>query len=86
MKSSTYAALGASAAVALAAIVAPSAPHAQSGVPHYVRVPTVSTAPSYIAGLARLVREAQQASRTITPDGGKRRCAPGFTFCGCSPA
>jgi ferrochelatase len=59
---------------------------AQSGVPHYVRVPTVSTAPSYIAGLARLVREAQQASRAVTPDGGKRRCATGFTFCGCSPA
>ena len=58
----------------------------QSGVPHYVRVPTVSTAPSYIAGLARLVREAQQAPRAVTPDGGKRRCAPGFTFCACSPA
>ena len=59
---------------------------AQSGVPHYVRVPTVSTAPSYIAGLARLVRQAQQAKRAITPEGGKRRCAPGFTFCACGTA
>jgi ferrochelatase len=59
---------------------------AQSGVPHYVRVPTVSTTPSYIAGLARLVREAQQAPRAITPSGGKRRCAPGFTFCACGTA
>jgi protoporphyrin/coproporphyrin ferrochelatase len=59
---------------------------AQSGVPHYVRVPTVSTAPSYIAGLARLVRQAQQAPRAIMPDGGKRRCAPGFTFCPCGAA
>jgi protoporphyrin/coproporphyrin ferrochelatase len=59
---------------------------AQSGVPHYVRVPTVSTAPSYIAGLARLVRQARQAPRAIMPDGGKCRCAPGFTFCPCGAA
>jgi ferrochelatase len=31
---------------------------AASGVPAYVRVPTVGTAPEFIAGLARLVREA----------------------------
>jgi ferrochelatase len=58
----------------------------QSGVPHYVRVPTVSTAPSYIAGLVRLVRQAQRAPRAIAPEGGKRRCAPGFTFCACGTA
>ena len=57
---------------------------AQSGVPHYVRVPTVSTAPRYIAGLATLVREAQTSRTAVTPDGGKRRCAPAFTFCACS--
>jgi protoporphyrin/coproporphyrin ferrochelatase len=58
----------------------------QSGVPHYVRVPTVSTTPSYIAGLANLVREAQASRNAITPDGGKRRCAPGFGFCACGTA
>jgi ferrochelatase len=55
----------------------------QSGVPHYVRVPTVSTAASYIAGLANLVRQAQASRVNITVDGGKRRCAPGFGFCPC---
>lgn len=58
----------------------------QSGVPHYVRVPTVSTTPSYIAGLAHLVREARASRTAVTPDGGKRRCAPGFAFCACGPA
>jgi ferrochelatase len=54
---------------------------AQWGVPHYVRVPTVSTVPSYIAGLARLVREARASRSAIIPEGGKRRCERGFTFC-----
>jgi ferrochelatase len=58
----------------------------QSGVPHYVRVPTVSTNPSYIAGLARLVREAQANRSAIMPDGGKRRCAANFGFCACQTA
>ncbi|HWE74179.1 MAG TPA: ferrochelatase [Stellaceae bacterium] len=58
----------------------------QSGVPHYVRVPTVSTNPSYVAGLARLVREALARRAAITPDGGKRRCASGFGFCACETA
>jgi ferrochelatase len=58
----------------------------QSGVPHYVRVPTVSINPSYIAGLARLVREAQASRAAVTPDGGKRHCAPGFGFCACETA
>ncbi|HXR86773.1 MAG TPA: ferrochelatase [Stellaceae bacterium] len=59
---------------------------AHSGVPHYVRVPTVSTAPSYIAGLAKLVREAQTTRAAVMPDGGKRRCAPSFTLCACGAA
>ena len=59
---------------------------AQSGVPHYVRVPTVSTAPSYITGLANLVREARTSRAAVTPDGGRRRCAARFTFCACSTA
>jgi ferrochelatase len=59
---------------------------ARSGVPHYVRVPTVSTHPSYIAGLAKLVRDARASRAAVMPEGGKRRCAPGFTFCACSAA
>jgi protoporphyrin/coproporphyrin ferrochelatase len=56
---------------------------AQSGVPHYVRVPTVSTHPRYIAGLADLVRQARTSRGAVIPDGGKRRCAPSFGFCVC---
>ena len=59
---------------------------ARSGVPHYVRVPTVSTTASHIAGLAKLVREARASRAAVAPDGGKRRCAPGFRFCACSAA
>jgi len=55
----------------------------QSGVPLYRRVPTVSTAESYIAGLARVVGEARAAPRDIIPDGGRRRCAPDFGLCLC---
>jgi ferrochelatase len=55
----------------------------QNGVPRYVRVPTVSTAPSYIAGLARLVQEARGASRAVIPAGGQRRCAANFGLCLC---
>jgi ferrochelatase len=58
----------------------------QTGVPHYVRVPTVSAAPSYIAGLARLVGEARASHRAIAPAGGRRRCAPSFGFCPCRAA
>ncbi|HEY3917470.1 MAG TPA: ferrochelatase [Stellaceae bacterium] len=56
----------------------------QSGVPRYIRVPTVSTTPSYIAGLARLVGEARAGRRAILPNGGARRCADGFTLCPCA--
>ncbi len=59
---------------------------AQSGVPHYVRVPTVGTAPTYIAGLARLVRDTLEASQAMRPEGGARRCAPDFTLCPCATA
>jgi protoporphyrin/coproporphyrin ferrochelatase len=58
----------------------------QSGVPHYVRVPTVATTPSYIGGLAKLVREARAAARPIIPAGGHRRCAAGFGLCPCGAA
>jgi len=56
----------------------------QSGVPHYVRVSTVATAPSYIAGLAKLVRDTLAGSRAIRPDGGTRRCASSLTLCPCA--
>jgi ferrochelatase len=55
----------------------------QNGVPRYIRVPTVSTADSYIRGLARLVEEARSNRRALRPDGGRRRCDAGFNFCPC---
>lgn len=55
----------------------------QSGVPLYRRVPTVSTAAPYIAGLARLVNEARNTRHAITPNGGQRRCASDFGLCLC---
>jgi ferrochelatase len=58
----------------------------QAGVPRYVRVPTVSVAPRYIAGLTRLVGEARASRRAILPDGGKRRCDDCFSFCPCAAA
>jgi ferrochelatase len=41
-----------------------------SGVPAFVRVPTVSTAQPFISGLARLVRQALTADRCLSPGGG----------------
>ncbi len=46
---------------------------AESGVPHYLRAPTVGTHPAFIAGLADLVREAMAANDT-RPGGGTRVC------------
>ena len=57
-----------------------------SGVPRYVRVPTAATAPAYVAGLARLVEEARRSARLVSPEGGRRRCAPGFGLCPCGTA
>jgi ferrochelatase len=54
------------------------------GVPRYVRVPTVSTAESYIRGLARVVEAARRSPRALLPDGGQRRCDTGFGFCPCA--
>ncbi len=56
---------------------------ANSGVPRYVRVPAVGTAPAFIEGLAGLVRAIRQRSERILPDGGKRRCAKILGFCPC---
>jgi ferrochelatase len=51
------------------------------GVPRYVRVPTVGTAPEFIAGMARLIRNAPQPGPA--PSGGRRRCPRDFGRCAC---
>jgi ferrochelatase len=59
----------------------------EAGVPRYVRVPTVSTHPAFIAGLARLVREALADGSAIRSAIGGRQC--GAAWCRCihpSPA
>ncbi len=55
------------------------------GVPHYQRVPTVGVHPAFIAGLARLVREAR-TRKTIAADGGQRLCPAGAIRCAMAPA
>jgi ferrochelatase len=54
------------------------------GVPHYVRVPTVSTHPDFITGLAALVRGAlaRGASGPASEAGG-RLCPASWTGCPC---
>jgi protoporphyrin/coproporphyrin ferrochelatase len=51
------------------------------GVPRYVRVPAVGTAPEFIAALARLVRNAPHAGPA--PSGGRRLCPRDFGRCAC---
>jgi len=50
-------------------------------VPAYVRVPTVSILPHFIAGLAALVREALAGGRGICPGGGTRLCPAAWGKC-----
>jgi ferrochelatase len=53
-----------------------------SGVPHYVRVPTVGAAPAFIAGLAALVRQALAAkAERAWPEGGRPHCAASSALC-----
>lgn len=55
-----------------------------SGVPRYVLVATVGTAPAFIAGLARLARELRRAEAgAVWPDGGRRRCPASCRLCPC---
>ncbi len=54
------------------------------GVPAYVRIATVGTAPDFIAGLARLVRAAADGAGRICPAGGKRLCPSSFPRCPCA--
>ncbi|MEJ0061846.1 MAG: ferrochelatase [Alphaproteobacteria bacterium] len=53
----------------------------QGGAPFYARVPAVSTAPRFIAGLDGLVRAALAGDKTVCGPEGKRICAR--EFCGC---
>lgn len=53
-----------------------------SGVPHYLRVPTVDAAASFVGGLAALVREACNApDQDPFPEGGRLHCARNFVLC-----
>jgi protoporphyrin/coproporphyrin ferrochelatase len=57
---------------------------ATAGVPIYVRVPTVGSAPEFIAGLARLVRAAQGREGPWPCSGAMRRlCPERFAPCPC---
>ncbi|HUL07714.1 MAG TPA: ferrochelatase [Candidatus Acidoferrum sp.] len=53
----------------------------QCGVAGYVRVPTVGTAPAFIAGLAELVRAALASAAPVRSEGGPRLCAAGDACC-----
>jgi ferrochelatase len=54
----------------------------QSGVPHYIRVPTVGTHPQFIQGLSELVLSALK--REVVTGAGGRICPAGFNGCGWS--
>jgi ferrochelatase len=57
----------------------------EAGIPVYLRVPTVSTHPAFIAGLARVARAAlARDDDRPAPDGGTRICAPSWTGCPCA--
>lgn len=54
------------------------------GAPFYSRVPTVSTHPAFISGLAGLVRTALvRDNKTVAPAEGQRLCPPSFKDCPC---
>lgn len=54
---------------------------AESGVPAYLRVATVGTAPAFIAGLARLVRQALRQRGATDSGERRRRCAADRSCC-----
>jgi ferrochelatase len=56
-----------------------------SGVPHYLRVPTVRTNPTFIEGLAELVLRAVASAEPVTCDTG-RICPAQFLRCGMNGA
>lgn len=53
----------------------------RSGVPAYLRVPTVGTAKAFIAGLAELVRRSLTGGPKLCSQGGVRLCPSGFGRC-----
>ncbi len=53
----------------------------QSGVPDFIRVPTVGTHSEFIEGLARLVAKAVDGDGVVT-DRGRRACPAGLSRCG----
>jgi ferrochelatase len=56
----------------------------EAGIPLYLRVPTVSTHPEFIAGLARVARMAlERDDGAPAPDGGKRICPGSWSGCPC---
>jgi ferrochelatase len=57
----------------------------RAGVPAYVRVPTVSTAPEFIASLADLVRSALAGDEGTGSGESGRICPSSATKCGCDP-
>ena len=54
---------------------------AQAGVPDYVRVPAVGTAPAFFVGLADLVRQAVAAPAAVRSQAGPRCCAAADRCC-----
>ena len=54
---------------------------ADAGVPHFSRIDTVGVAPDFIAGLARLVRHAQNAPTALISGCGSRICPSSFSGC-----
>jgi ferrochelatase len=51
------------------------------GVPYFVRVPTVSSAPSFVAALAELVNEVSASNSACLPGDGHRICPGSCTRC-----
>jgi len=54
---------------------------AQSGVPAYIRVPTVGTEPDFIGGLADMVKAVLAQDRRIISSAGLRLCTPEAACC-----
>ncbi len=58
----------------------------ESGVPLYLRVPTVDAGPRFIEGLAKLVRAALDRGPGLSSITGDRLCQPGWVGCPCRSA
>jgi len=58
----------------------------RAGVPAYIRVPTVATAPPFIAALAGLVRDTLASGTALRAGAGARICPAAFALCPMGPA